>query len=339
MRRSRSMSMLVACFMVLSGMMTWGSTGAQAAVLTVNAWIQVSSVKPAVGCPINISVEIREKGHAVAAADVEIALHVDGNLYSADHGPTNADGIAFLALDTSSSPAGVSHWVDVNIGGKYLTGFPVIPAASGGCTENGRLIETSGDINYVKASGSNSAGPASVLVPTYQQQRNLSCEYAALHIATSAFGNGISEFAFDEVVGWSSNPHWGYRGDINGNWGNTTDYGVYAEPLSWALENFGFRGDVFYGEGDRTALTSRLDAGKPVLVWLSMWGDQSIFETVEGVTYQIVAGQHVMVAYGYDESGVYLSDPGNGTYRSFAWGYFMWMWNVLDGMGLAVSPY
>ena len=46
-----------------------------------------------------------------------------------------------------------------------------------------------------------------------------------------------------------------------------------------------------------------------------------------------------MVAYGYDAAGIYLSDPGSGTYRFYAWSDFMGMWNVLDGMGLAVSPY
>ena len=38
-------------------------------------------------------------------------------------------------------------------------------------------------------------------VPTYVQQRNLSCEYAALTIATAAFGGWVSEYEFDERVG------------------------------------------------------------------------------------------------------------------------------------------
>ena len=61
--------------------------------------------------------------------------------------------------------------------------------------------------------------------PTYTQQRNLSCEYASLVIAFSTYGVTVSEYAFDDLVGWSENPHLGFRGDINGNWGNTTDYG------------------------------------------------------------------------------------------------------------------
>ncbi|MBA2597025.1 MAG: hypothetical protein H0V00_10425, partial [Chloroflexia bacterium] len=74
-----------------------------------------------------------------------------------------------------------------------------------------------------------SDGSAFVEVPVYTQQRNLSCEYASLVIAMGAYDAWISEWTFDELVPASENPHWGYRGDINGWWGNTDDYGVYPE--------------------------------------------------------------------------------------------------------------
>ena len=183
------------------------------------------------------------------------------------------------------------------------------------------------------------AGSAYVDVPTYVQQRNLSCEYASLSIATGAWGNWVSEWEFDERVGWSENPHWGYRGDINGWWGNTTDYGVYAEPLVAPLAEFGFYGEVFYGGGDAGALTARLDDGAPVVVWLGLWGDQGYVEYAgDGTPYKLTAGMHVVVANGYDEGGVHVSDPATGSYNYYGWGDFMWMWNVLDGMGLAVWP-
>ena len=180
---------------------------------------------------------------------------------------------------------------------------------------------------------------AFVDVPTYVQQRNLSCEYASAVIAMGAFGSWVSEWSFDEMVGWSANPHWGYRGDINGWWGNTTDYGVYAEPLVGPLANFGFWGQVFYGQGDPWQLEAFLNDGVPVIVWLGLWGDQSYYEYAEdGTPYKLTPGYHVVVAYGYDESGVYVSDPATGSYNSYAWGDFLWMWNVLDGMSLAVAP-
>ena len=182
-------------------------------------------------------------------------------------------------------------------------------------------------------------GYAFVDVPAYAQQRNLSCEYASLTIATAAWGTWVSEYEFDHRVGWSANPHWGFRGDINGWWGNTEDYGVYAEPLVAPLAEFGFYGEVFYAQGDPWALQARLRDGAPVVVWLGLWGDQSFYEYADdGTPYKLTAGYHVMVAYGYDEGSVYLSDPATGGYTAYAGGDFMWMGNVLDGMGMAVGP-
>ena len=183
------------------------------------------------------------------------------------------------------------------------------------------------------------AGYAFVDVPTYVQQRNLSCEYAAMTIATAAWGGWVSEYEFDNRVGWSANPHWGFRGDITGWWGNTTDYGVYAAALVGPLAELGYAGDMFYAQGDAWQLKTRLDQGAPVAVWLGLWGDQGWYEyTDDGSRYKLTPGYHVVVAYGYDESGVHVSDPATGTYDFYSWGDFMWMWNVLDGMSLAVWP-
>lgn len=177
-------------------------------------------------------------------------------------------------------------------------------------------------------------------VPAYVQQRNLSCEYASAVMAMATFGSWVSEYQFDEIVGWSANPHWGYRGNITGLWGNTDDYGVYPEPLAAAVENFGFWGDPFYGQGDPSALTSRLDNGLPTLVWIGLWGDTAFTEwTEDGSAYKLAAGMHVVVAQGYDETGVYVVDPAHGTAEFYDWGWFMNIWNVLDGMALAVGPY
>jgi uncharacterized protein YvpB len=177
-------------------------------------------------------------------------------------------------------------------------------------------------------------------VPNYFQQRNLSCEYASAVIAMAAYGVWVSEWDFDAIVGLSENPHWGYRGDINGWWGNTEDYGVYAEPLVGALNAFGFWGDAFYAAGDSSALTTRLDAGSPTLVWIGLWGDTGYYEyAADGTPYLLVPGLHVVVAYDYDDWGVWVSDPATGTNIFYDWGTFMWMWNAVDGMGLAVGPY
>jgi uncharacterized protein YvpB/LysM repeat protein len=173
-------------------------------------------------------------------------------------------------------------------------------------------------------------------VPAYQQMYSLSCEYAAAYIATSAFGWGVPESAFVERIGGASNPHWGYRGNIHGAWGGADDYGVYPEALVPTLNEFGFVADVFYG-GDASALTARIDAGMPVMTWLGYFGDTGWVQEDEG-SYLLVPGLHVVTVYGYDDWGVYVSNPGRGNFDYYVWDDFLGMWGVLDGMALAVGP-
>ncbi len=183
------------------------------------------------------------------------------------------------------------------------------------------------------------ASVSAIAVPNYFQQRNLSCEYASAVMAMAAYGVWVSEWDFDGIVGLSENPHWGYRGNIHGSWGNTDDYGVYAAALVPALNAFGFWGDAFYAAGDSSALTSRIDQGAPTLVWIGLWGNTGYYEqAADGTPFKLVPGLHVVVAYDYDDSGVYVSDPATGGTRFYDWGTFMWMWNAVDGMGLAVGP-
>lgn len=215
------------------------------------------------------------------------------------------------------------------------------PSPAQAALATGNPTTSPADVAYT-AGGPLSPGldtPRGVWVPTYFQQRNLSCEYASAVIAMAAYDVWVSEWEFDSIVGVSENPHWGYRGDINGWWGNTDDYGVYAEAMVPALNAFGFWADAFYGAGDAWALTSRIDAGAPVLVWIGMWGDTGFYEyTADGTPFLLVPGLHVVVAYDYDDGGVYVSDPATGGTRYYDWGTFMWMWNAVDGMGLAVGP-
>lgn len=186
-------------------------------------------------------------------------------------------------------------------------------------------------------------GPAgSVMLPgafTYQQQRPLSCEYASVHIATTMIGQSISEYEIEAVVPSSLNPHWGYRGDIMGSWGNTDDYGVYNEPLASGLSRLGIQSEAFYGSS-RDDLIRELDKGRPVVVWLGLWGDGGTFYDYaeDGTRFQLTTGMHVMVAYGYDETGVYITDPGTAVYKHYDWASYLSMWDVMDGMALRVGP-
>lgn len=213
----------------------------------------------------------------------------------------------------------------LNVGQRIL-----IPAA---------LDESTGEpVSVTGASGGQSTrNPAHPWVPTHQQERSLSCEYASVFIATSSFGTGIPEWVFMERIPQAQNPHYGYRGDIDGRWGGYDDYGIYPEPLVPVLNDYGFAGEVFYGEYDPTLVKAHLDAGHPVIVWLALWGDTGVRYNDEG-TYTIFAGEHVVVAYSYDSGGIYLSDPANASYKFMDWDTFLWAWGTSDGMSLAVYP-
>jgi len=54
--------------------------------------------------------------------------------------------------------------------------------------------------------------------------------------------------------------------------------------------------------------------------------------------YSVASGMHVVTAYGYDDNGIYVSDPANGELEFYSWDEFVGMWKVLDGMSMAVYP-
>lgn len=198
------------------------------------------------------------------------------------------------------------------------------------------MIPDSGD-----ASAPDSAGvdnPAEkVYVPAYKQRRNLSCEYAASHAAAMAWGWGPTEEDFMAAVPDALNPHYGYRGNIDGWWGNTTDYGVYPEALEPVLNEWGFTTEVFYSFGDTSQLTAQLDAGRPVVTWLGFWGNTRERLTDDG-NYSVFAGMHVVTVYGYDDEGVWVMDPAKGEKVHYSWDFFVNIWSVVDGMSMAVYP-
>jgi uncharacterized protein YvpB len=176
-------------------------------------------------------------------------------------------------------------------------------------------------------------------VPEYHQEYSLSCEFASLYMVTSYWGDPIYEDQSLAVTAWDDNPHLGFRGDINGGWGSTYDYGIYAEPLADIAWQYGYGADISYG-ADANLLQLYLDDGVPVITWISVYGDWG-WENWDswGDEYRLVPYEHVVVAIGYDDYGVYISDPGTGAYNELSWSYFMGAWDLMDGMMLAVYPH
>lgn len=320
---------------------------APASAESVDAWMTVATNHPASGCIVDTSVELANGGEPVVGAEVTIILSEDATSTVIDSTTTitTESGIAWLAFDTNGVTT-EKTWLEVRVNGAYLGGQTIWVDGSE-CSGAPSELDLSGDVptvtdSYVPetvtddSTASDSGSGSFLPVVTYTQQRPLSCEYAAVQIATSMIGGPVSEYDIEAVTPLSANPHWGYRGNINGSWGNTTDYGIYADALVPGLNIYGYSATPFYGGADE--LTAAIDSGAPVIVWLGMRGDETIYEQAEdGTQYQVTAYMHVMVVYGYDDSGVYLSDPGNGGTRFYDWGTFLYMWGLIDGMGLIVG--
>ena len=191
------------------------------------------------------------------------------------------------------------------------------------------------------APGVAAAAPMAVHItgfPALHQSYSLSCEYAAASAVTRYWGNPISEREFLRAVPTSPNPHLGFRGAIDGAFGGLTNYGVYAEPLVPVLEQHGYAAQVYYGDLQR--LEASLRSGTPVVVWLTA-GQQTrtvYTRTYAGTTFTLVPGEHALVVYGYDSSGVSVMDVASGSYTQIDWSGFLRRWGYFDKMMLVITP-
>jgi LysM repeat protein/uncharacterized protein YvpB len=176
-------------------------------------------------------------------------------------------------------------------------------------------------------------------MPMGQEQWPLMSEIAAASLATAYWGAPVASEDILAALESSPNPHLGFRGDPHGMFGTTIDYGVYNEPLAEALASFGFTAEAFYADGDASALTARIDAGTPVIAWVTHNLKMQEPEVVEDELgrYTLVPEQHAVVVYGYNEEGVLVVDVGTGASATWAWEPFMASWSLFDGMGLAVD--
>ncbi len=176
-------------------------------------------------------------------------------------------------------------------------------------------------------------------IPSVAQSYNLSCEYAAVQAVTTFWGNAISEDHLMREVPRHPNPHKGFRGDINGEGGGITDYGIYAEPLATALEGHDYDATVFYRGAAR--LKAEIQEGHPVIVWLTIGKNitRPVYSrTYEGEQYKLVPSEHTVVVYGYDEAGVYVMDVGDGGKYYTDWESFLRRWSYFDEMALLIHP-
>jgi hypothetical protein len=302
----------------------------------VHTWATIRGTQGGTGCPVAASVEVRADGAAVAGVSVAIALF-DGsnNVISTDQATTGDDGVAQLSVQTGGAD---NDWLDISVGDSYLGGLSILPQDGADCGTGTKEIDSQADTTVPAAPASGNTSSAGGDFPTHYQDHSLSCEYAAIQIVTSWFGSPISEDESLAMVPSAVDPHYGFRGNIDGPWGVTDDYGVYAEALVPVLNAYGYNGDVWYS-ADAGSLQAQLDAGHPTLIWIATRGDTSFYDQdANGNSFKLVPWEHVVVAYAYDSGGVYISDPGTGALNYLSWGWTLGAWSVLDGMALSIYP-
>jgi len=155
-----------------------------------------------------------------------------------------------------------------------------------------------------------SAGKSVLLrVPVLAQTRSLTCEAAAARMVAAYLGKPATEAWIQAQLGKDDNPHKGFRGGVDAEFGGIVNYGVYAEPLAQALRSLGLSVEVRYNIG-YADLRAALDDGQPVIVWLSQFAAPGYFDQPGG--YRLVPGEHSYVVVGYDDAGLVVNDPLNG---------------------------
>jgi uncharacterized protein YvpB len=104
------------------------------------------------------------------------------------------------------------------------------------------------------------------------------------------------------------------------------------------LERYGYQASVYYN--DQARLLATLRSGTPVVVWLTS-GQATrtpVTRTVAGASFKLVPGEHALVVYGYDSTGVNVMDVASGTYQQIAWASFLRRWGYFDEMMLVITP-
>lgn len=175
-------------------------------------------------------------------------------------------------------------------------------------------------------------------MPSVKQWYSLSCEYAAAAAVTLFWGDLISQTDFIDEVPSSPNPHKGFRGDINGEFGGTKEYGVYAEALVPVLQRHGYMAEAFYGNMGR--LKFEITDGHPIVVWLTAGrSEHPVYrKSYDGEPFKLMPYEHTVVVYGYNSSGVYLMDVGDGGRYFTEWDAFLRRWSYFDQMALLIHP-
>lgn len=175
--------------------------------------------------------------------------------------------------------------------------------------------------------------------PVYQQAHSLSCESSAAAMAANYYGVGVNEETIIAALPKHDNPHLGFRGNIDGPYGGTEDYGVYAEPIRQILVQLGLEAEPLTGGVEE--IEAEIRRGRVVMAWitynLQVETPQQI-TTSDGQIVTLVPYQHVVLVTGYNASGLWVNDPYSGTQAFYPETDFGRSFAYLGNMALVVGP-
>lgn len=166
-------------------------------------------------------------------------------------------------------------------------------------------------------------------VPFYYQQYAQSCEAASLRMALAYRGvqdsdwNILQRFGYnprslDQAKNEWDDPQKQFVGDVRGDQGKGTGWGVYAEPVAAAARSYGREATVRHGVS-AAFVAEQIHQNRPVILW-GIWNDSAVqktWKTPEGKTVSGPVPMHVRLVVGVKGSpshpiGFYVHDPITG---------------------------
>ena len=205
--------------------------------------------------------------------------------------------------------------------------------------ESNRVPDNVGDGQDTAAADLTDPTPdsARLTVARQQQSHNLSCESSAASMTAQYHGVQLSEEEILALLPRSSNPHLGFRGNVDGPTGGTIDYGVYAGPILDILNARGLQAKLVSGglEGIEAAITR----GNPVIAWVTYNCLPSTSTTVaiDGQDVVLVPNQHAVVVTGFNNEGVWANDPWDGQEDFYTIADFTRAMRYFDDMAIEVG--
>lgn len=178
---------------------------------------------------------------------------------------------------------------------------------------------------------------ARLTVARQQQAHNLSCESSAVSMVAQYHGVPLGEEEVIASLPLDSNPHLGFRGNVDGPTGGIIDYGVYAGPIADILNERGLRARNV--DGGVEGIKAAIDRGNPVIAWVTYNCEPSTPTTklVGGQEVVLVPNQHVVVVTGYDADGVWANDPWDGQEDFYPYSDFVRAMSYFGDMAIEVA--